>query len=128
VTKLAIRTRAGNGDPDDARCEATGVWLGRYGGEIQHRNARRAGGSRLRNNIANGALLSGEAHRLAEARDPHMHEAGFWLLSTEDALQVPILLAGQDGGMQVWLDDSAHYVDQDGNILTAPRPYLGGAA
>lgn len=111
ATKLLIRTRAGNGDPDQARCEATGVWLGRHGGEIQHRNARRLGGSRLRNNVANGVLLSKAAHRLAESRSAHMHAAGMWLLSTEDSLQEPIMLHGLQGGVTVWLTDDGQYAD-----------------
>ena len=108
--KLIIRARAGNGDPDQARCEATGVFLGRYGGEIQHRVARGMGGSRSRNHISNGVLLSREAHRLAETRDPHMHAAGFWLLSAQDAGTEPIMPHGEQGGVCAWLTDSGEYV------------------
>jgi hypothetical protein len=105
--KLTIRTRAGNGDPDNARCEATGVFLGRYGGEIQHRAARGIGGSRLRNHVANGVLLSREAHAVAESRDPRMHEAGFWLLSGQDPLRASILLHGR---VLRWLADDGTYL------------------
>ena len=113
--KLLIRTRAGNGDPDQARCEATGVWLGAHGGEYQHIRARGMGGSRLRNNVANGVLLSPEAHRLAESRDEHMHAMGFWLLSSDPPS--PIMLHGLQGGILVWLDDAGHYLDASGRVI-----------
>lgn len=119
AVKLLIRTRAGNGDPDQARCEATGAWLGRHGGEFQHIRARGMGGSRQRNNVGNGVLLSPEAHRLAESRDPGMHAMGFWLFSHESPQ--PVMLHGLQGGVLVGLDDEGHYLDAAGNIL-------GGAA
>jgi hypothetical protein len=116
AVKLAIRTRAGNGDPDEARCEATGVWLGRYGGEIQHRVARGSGGRgskapRWFHTAANAALLSRDAHRQAEARQRDMGPdgKGFWLRSTQDATAEPIMLHGQDGGMTVWLTEDGRY-------------------
>ena len=108
--KLAIRTRAGNGDPDQARCEATGIWLGRHGGEIQHIRARGMGGSQLRNVISNGVLLSREAHRRAEARVPHMRAMGFWLLSGDPPS--PIMLHGEQGGVTVWLSDDGRYLTE----------------
>jgi hypothetical protein len=117
--KLLIRTRAGNGDPAQARCEATGVFLGEHGGEIQHIQARGMGGSRLRNNVANGVLLACAVHRLAEARDEHLHEQGFWRYSHE--VPGPIMLHGQNGGVLAWLDDEGRYLDADGQII-------GGAA
>jgi hypothetical protein len=118
AVKLAIRTRAGNGDPDQARCEATGVWLGRYGGEVQHRVARLSGGRGRKapwwfRTAANGALLSRAAHRLAEARDGHMHAAGFWLTSTQDATAEPIMLHDSSGGgVTVWLAADGTYAFQ----------------
>lgn len=103
--RLQVRTRAGNGDPDDARCEATGVWLGTYGGEIQHRDARGMGGTSdpVTNSIVNAVLLSKEAHRLAESRDDAMNAMGFWLKNGQDPRAEPIMLHGEDGGMAVWL-------------------------
>ena len=79
--KLAIRTRAGDGDPANARCEHSGVFLGPDGGDYQHVVARGMGGTRnaLLNSAANGVLLSRPSHNLAESRDPEMRAQGFWL-------------------------------------------------
>ena len=63
AVKLAIRTRAGQGDPNAASCEACGRWLGR-GGEVQHIQARGMGGSRRRNVVTNGVLLCARHHTL----------------------------------------------------------------
>jgi hypothetical protein len=117
--RLLIRTRAGNGDPAMARCEATGVFLGLHGGEIQHIQARGMGGSRRRNNVGNGALLAPAAHALAESRDEHMHAMGFWRYSYEPP--GPVMLHGQDGGVLVGLDDEGHYLDAAGNIIGGAR-------
>jgi hypothetical protein len=58
-------------------------------------------------------LLSSAAHRLAETRDPHMHEQGFWLLSGQDPLAEPIMLHdASGGGITVWLTDSGEYALQ----------------
>ena len=107
--KLQARTRAGNGDPDEARCEATGVWLGRYGGEIQHRDARGMGGTSnpVTNSIVNAVLLSKEAHRLAESRDAHMNAMGFWLRNGQDPRTEPIRL---HGGGTAWLAPDGRYL------------------
>jgi hypothetical protein len=125
ATKLAVRTRAGNGDPDEARCEATGVWLGRYGGEIQHRVARLSGGRGPKapwwfHTAANAALLSKDAHRRAEAGDRRLIAAGFALDSTADATAEPIMLADANdgGGVTVWLTPNGHY---------SPEPPRGAA-
>ena len=115
AVKLAVRTRAGDGDPDNARCEATGVWLGRYGGEIQHRRARGMGGTSdpVTNSIVNAVLLSKEAHRLAESRDEGMNAEGFWLRNGEDPALTPILLHSQNGsGMTVYLGEDGLYHEQ----------------
>jgi hypothetical protein len=115
AVKLTVRTRAGNGDPDQARCEATGVWLGRHGGEIQHRVARVSGGRGSKapwwfRTAANAALLSREAHRLAESRDEHMRAAGWWLWSTQDASAEPVMLHDSSGGGNtVWLAADGTY-------------------
>jgi hypothetical protein len=125
AVKLKVRTRAGDGDPDDARCEATGVWLGRYGGEIQHRVARLSGGRGPKapwwfNTAANAALLSKDAHRRAEAGDRHLIAAGFALDSTADATAEPIMLADTNdgGGVLAWLTPNGHY---------SPEPPRGAA-
>lgn len=112
ATRLAIRTRAGNGDPSAALCEATGVFLGERGGEIQHRRARGRGGSRdpLTNSAANGALLSREAHALAEARDERMRAEGWWIPSWVSPLDEPVLLHCADGGLTVWLSEDGQYL------------------
>lgn len=111
--KLQVRTRAGNGDPDQARCEATGVWLGRHGGEVQHRDARGMGGTSdpVTNSIVNAVLLSTEAHRLAESRDKGMNDEGFWLRNGQDPALTPILLRSQHGsGVTVWLSEDGGYL------------------
>jgi len=123
--RLLIRTRAGSGDPEQALCEACGIWLGRAGGQVHHRQNRQMGGSRRRNRVSNGALLCGtpevgdhgEATRLA----PRMKEMGFVLESWQKPEQEPFMLHGEQGGLLVWADDSGNYVDEDGNVLAAPE-------
>jgi hypothetical protein len=124
ATKLAIRTRAGSGDPAEAYCEACPRWLGRYLGQVQHRGARKSGGSRLRNNIANGVLLCGTSetlcHGLCEDRDRDMEGAGFWFREGLKplSLEIPIMLHDRSGGgVKVWLDDFGNYLDAQGCIL-----------
>ena len=126
AVKLAVRTRAGQGDPDAASCEACGIWLGREGGQIQHRVARGMGGTSLAVNssAANGALLCGtpfeRCHGLCEKRDEGMNEEGFWLRAGEDPLETPILLQSRYGsGVTVWLGMDGEYHLQ---------PPAGGAA
>lgn len=116
AVKLLVRTRAGNGDPDQARCECCGIWLGRYGGQVQDRVARGMGGTSLPVNktAANGALLCGTPqsgdHGLAESRDPMMLAMGFWLRNGSDPRQEPILLHSEHGsGGMVWLTETGEY-------------------
>lgn len=117
ATRLLIRTRAGNGDPEEAACEACAIWLGLDGGQIQHIYARGQGGSRrwLYNSAANGALLCGTrytgCHQLCEDRDPHMNEAGFWRRrnAREKPGDYPVMLHGKDGGITVWLAPDGGY-------------------
>ena len=124
AVKLAVRKRAGNGEIDDAACEACGIWLGRYGGQVQHIVARGRGGSRLRDVITNAALLCGSSldlgtcHGKCEARDPHYREMGFWRKSSDEPS--PVMLHGSQGGVTVWLNDLGHYLDEDGNVITSP--------
>jgi hypothetical protein len=127
--RMTVRARAGNGDPDDARCEACPRWLGRYGGEVQHRCARGEGGSRLRNNLANAVLLCGSAlsregchwdcENRGGERNAGLYEQGFWRWIDEHPriAQIPIMLHGAGGGITVWLDDSGSYLDAAGNII-----------
>lgn len=112
AVKLAVRKRAGSGEPGDASCEACGRWVGRYEGEIQHRNARGAGGSSdpVTNSIMNAVLLCGSGalrtgcHGLCEDRDEEMNARGFWLRHGEDPAATPIMLASRYGsGVTVWL-------------------------
>ena len=109
--RLSIRARAGDGEVDEARCEACGRWLGRYHGQVQHIRARKNGGSRLLNSLGNGALLCGTpetlCHGACEARDPHMRAMGFWLCNGDPP--TPIMLHGVQGGVLMWLDDSGGY-------------------
>src|SRR6185312_17534610 len=115
--KLLVRTRAGNGDPDEARCECCGIWLGRYGGQIQHLVARGMGGTSnpVLKTAANAALLCGTAqsgdHGLAESRDREMGAKGFWLPQGTDPRLVPMMLGGGHGsGVTVWRSADGRYL------------------
>jgi len=117
AVKLQVRTRAGNGDPDEARCEHCGVWLGRYGGQVQHIVARGMGGTSnpVLGTAANGALLCGTAqsgsHGLAERRDREMGVRGFWLPQGTDPRLVPMMLAsGRGSGITVWRSVDGRYL------------------
>jgi hypothetical protein len=109
--RLAIRRRAGGGDVNEARCESCNIWLGRYGGQVQHIVARMMGGSRERNAITNGCLLCGSpltgCHGLCEARDEHMRVKGFWRKSSDPV--VPLMLHGEQSGVLVWLTPEGGY-------------------
>jgi len=115
AVKLACRTRAGGGDPFEAACEGCGIWLGRYGGQIQHRRARGKGGSRnpVTSSIVNALLLCGTNetgdHGLAESRDDDAHEAGWWLRQDEDPRLVPVMIHGLQGGATQWLTPEGGY-------------------
>jgi hypothetical protein len=120
VRKL-VRTRAGNGFPEQACCESCGVWLGEHGGQVQHRVARGSGGCKdpVINGPANAALLCGTAftgcHGLAESRKPeHRMEArGFVIRHGKgpefDPRHVPLILLGD---VQVWLSEDGRYLDE----------------
>ena len=127
--KLETRARAGGHDRDidEARCESCGVWLGRYGGQIQHRAARGMGGSTslMTNSIQNAVLLCGTpfdgCHGLCERRqDERMNILGFWLRHGEHPACTPIVLHGRLGhGLKVWLTPTGRY---------SHTPPAGGAA
>jgi hypothetical protein len=115
ATQLDLRTRAGNGDPEEACCEACGIWLGLHGGQCQHLVPRLAGGRGPKapwwiNHLVNGALLCGTVytgdHALAESRDAEIGDLGFWLVldAGTDPSQVPFRLhgLGDGGGVKVW--------------------------
>lgn len=110
--RLAIRTRAGNGDPDEAVCECCAKWLGRYGGQCHHRLGRQAGGSRLRNTLPNALLACGTpftgCHGEATAMKQHTKDMGFVLNSGQDPAMVPVRLHG--GERKVWLGDAGGYL------------------
>lgn len=119
AVRRAVRARAGFGDPDQARCECHGIWLGRRGGEMQHRVARGMGGRGAAappwiNDVVNAALMCRPGHRQAEARDERMHEAGFWLEAGQDPALVPIRLhgvapTGPLRGGDTWLTPAGSY-------------------
>ena len=122
AVKLLVRTRAGNGDVNEARCECCGIWLGRYGGQVQHIVARGMGGtsSPVLGTAANAALLCGTAqsgdHGLAESRDREMGAKGFWLPQGTDPRTVPMMLASEHGsGITVWRSEDGRY------LLEAPE-------
>lgn len=101
--KLLVRTRAGAGDPHDARCEHCGAFLGIDGGEFQHIVARHMGGTRdpLLSTAANCALLCPQSHRLAESRSRKMLALGFWAKQGTDPRTAPMRLHGESGA-PVW--------------------------
>ena len=117
VRKL-VRTRAGNGYPEQACCEACGVWLGGHGGQIQHRLARGSGGSKdpVVGSAANAALMCGTSfagcHGAAESRDPErgMEARGFVIRHGKgpefDPRFVPLVLLGD---VRVWLSGDGRY-------------------
>jgi hypothetical protein len=111
TVRLAVRKRAGGGDVNDARCESCNIWLGRYGGQVQHIVARMIGGSRKRNGITNGCLLCGNSltgcHGLCEARSEHMRARGFWRKSSDPV--IPLMLHGEQSGVLVHLTPEGGY-------------------
>jgi hypothetical protein len=138
AVKLAARTRAGNGDPDDSRCERCGCWLGRDGGQVQHRLARGSGGSSnpLVSSLSNAALLCGTSltgcHGEAESRrsDRGMKDKGFVIdhgVGPDfDPRYVSIALGSQFGsGMRVWLAEDGIGDTGYGYLFRSP---LAGAA
>jgi hypothetical protein len=121
--KLAVRKRAGRGDEFEALCEAHGGWLGRKGGEFQHRDARGMGGSKdpVVNSAANAALICHDCHLLAEARDMDMHGMGFWLEEGEDPRTTGIMLHGAGrGGLTLYLAEDGLGPDGTGYLYQAP--------
>jgi hypothetical protein len=127
ATQLDLRTRAGNGDPEEACCEACGIWLGLHGGQCQHLVPRFMGGRGPKapwwiNHLVNGALLCGTVytgdHALAESRSGYMRDLGFWLVAKSDPLWNPSLESfrlygrtqgGLLGGTEVWRTISGGY-------------------
>ena len=115
AVKLLIRTRAGGGDPNQARCEHCGAFLGGSDGEFQHIVARGMGGTRspVLSTAANGSLLCPWSHRLAESRSPQMEAAGFWLRQGTDPRLVPMMLASPHGsGVLVWRSEDGRYLPE----------------
>lgn len=116
AVKLAVRTRAGGGDPGEACCEACAIWLGLRGGQVHHRQNRQMGGSRLRNGIQNAGLLCGTpddfttCHGRATRLDDHMRGAG-WVLETgqDPAAESVMLHDASGGGLTVWLAADGTY-------------------
>lgn len=124
--RLVVRTRAGLGDPDQARCESCGAFLGRRGGQFQHRDARGIGGSRNRviNGCAGAALLCGTrytgCHGLCEDRDPGMKTAGWWIPAGRgaavDPRLVPVELWTPQGPVTRWLGEDGTYLNNPPEI------------
>jgi hypothetical protein len=124
--KLAARRRAGGGVIEEARCEAGGEWLGRLGGEVQHRYARGMGGCRsaVVNGISNAALLCLEHHALAESRDSGMRDLGFWIRSGKgpehDPRYVPIVRMLASGEREtVYLTEGGSYAADPPGLAAA---------
>lgn len=128
VRKL-VRTRAGGGDVTLACCEACGIWLGKHGGQVQHRVARGQGGCKdpVINGLANAALMCGTPQSLchgdAESRNPEheMEKRGFVIrhgVGPEfDPRFVPLELLG---GVRVWLSETeARYLYEAPEVVAA---------
>ena len=112
-TRLKARKRAGYGDPELAVCEACGIHLGRYGGDIQHRLARGSGGcsDEVASSLSNAAVLCRQHHAQAESRDPRMRRAGWWIRHgtgpASDPRLVSVLLYSEGtSGVRRWLHES----------------------
>jgi hypothetical protein len=114
AVNLTVRTRARNGDPGDAHCEACAVWLGRYGGAVIRRRRTAADvPSAVNAVLLCGSLLSG-CRGLAECRNPLLNDGGFWLRSDEDAALVPITLRSTAGAeFPSWLKPDGTYCYED---------------
>ena len=112
-----VRTRAGNGYPEQACCESCGIWLGETGGEHQHRVARGAGGCKdaVINGPTNCALMCYVCHRRAESRKPEyrMEARGFVIRHGNgpefDPRFVPLVLLGD---VEQWLSEDGRYLDE----------------
>ena len=118
ATKLDVRTRAGQGDPDAALCEGCGIWCGRYGGQIHHIVDREQADPEIRNTIINALLLHGTAltgcHGRATDCDPRFNAMGFWLYSWQKPGEEGVLLYGAAeeggrGGLTVYLAPDGTY-------------------
>jgi len=117
TVKLAVRKRAGNGDPDMALCEACGKWLGRRLGQVHHRAGRGSGGctDEVVNSCANAALLCGTAltgcHGLATAfKLPGGFVIKHGTTPEYDPRNVSIMLASRHGsGITMWLGTDGQY-------------------
>jgi hypothetical protein len=111
--KLAVRARAGMGDPDDAVCEACGRWLGRLGGQVHHIIDRGMGGctNTVINSAANAALLCGDpftgCHGLATAFNAGIGARGFWLKHAADPRLARMTL---HTGAKVWRSEDGRYL------------------
>lgn len=125
AVKLDTRKRAGLGDIDAAVCEACAIWLGRYGGQVQHIVARMMGGRGPKApwwmwTVVDAALLCGTPetgdHGLCESRAAAMGPDGFgfWLPSTASPLAAPMTLYGRrpGRGIEVWRTADGKYSDQ----------------
>ena len=137
TVKLRVRKRAGSGFIEDALCESCGAWLGRYGGEVQHRASRGSGGSTdaVIGGCANAVLLCGRGaapvrsgcHGRCEDRERDMRDdaAGFWIrhgtTAEFDPRHVAIMLHGRDSGITVWLAEDGRGPDGTGYLLDPPE-------
>lgn len=128
--KLAARRRAGGGEACEARCESCGKHLGLHGGQVQHRLARKAGGSRsaIVNGISNAAVLCGTpvsgCHGRAEARDPGMRDLGFWIESGKgreyDPRFIPVTRMLASGEREtVFLSEDGSYSHESPKLAAA---------
>jgi hypothetical protein len=122
AVKLAIRTRAGGGNPDEAGAECCGIHLGRHGGEIQHIIARGSGGTSRPeiSRVINGALMCLPHHAEAEKRLPKWYDRGFWRKNAETPGMVPLEMHGADGGV-------TRYLTPDGGYSEFPPAERGAA-
>src|SRR5215472_8100545 len=131
--KLLARERAGNGSADQARCEACGRLLGRYGGQVEPRLVRpdARGADPVIGGMANAVLLCGTRFELCygacHARDFGMEAKGFWIRDGDgpghDPRHVPVAVWSSPGrGGPMWLTDYGTYsCELPENAQPAPR-------
>lgn len=136
AVKLAVRKRAGHGDPHEALCEGCGVKLGIDGGQVHHRVNRGAGGCRdeIVNSCAGALLLCGTpltgCHGAATDQELHLRDdaAGFWIRHGTtpefDPRNVGVMLYALgkgNGGAPVFLAADGRGPDGSGYLYQRPQ-------
>jgi hypothetical protein len=89
---------------------------------LQHRKRRSQGGKNLPSNLITvlGDGTTGCHSRIDSRIDSHDEASGYTVRSGQNPAHVGVMVHGEQGGMQVWLDDSGNYLDEDGRVVWAP--------